>query len=334
MVARDHHNRSPRSETVLRAILLYLSKANWARHIITHWRIARRMADRFVAGDTLEEALAAVKRLNQKDIFTTLDHLGESVSTKEEALRARDAYIEALDTLHKAGAKSNCSLKLSQLGLQFDYDLCLSNMRSIAKCAAEFGMLVRIDMEDSTTVDATLQVYNTLCAEGCTNVGLVIQAYLYRSQADVEKLLANGTRIRLCKGAYNEPSTVAFPKKRDVDANFDKLTAMMIDGALSHGSEAASADGRIPPIPAIGTHDEDRIIFAREYAEQKGLPKEVLEFQMLHGIRSDLQDALVKEGYPVRIYVPYGTEWYPYFMRRLAERPANLWFFLSAFIRG
>jgi proline dehydrogenase len=334
MVARNHHNHAPRSKTVLRATLLYLSEANWARHIITQWRLVRRMADRFVAGDTLEDALAAVMRLNQKGIFATLDHLGEHVSSKEEALLARDAYIEALESLHKAEARSNCSLKLSSLGLQFDYDLCLSNMRSIASRAAEFGMLIRIDMEDSTTVDATLQIYNTLCSEGCTNVGLVIQAYLYRSQADVEKLLANGTRIRLCKGAYNEPGNVAFPKKRDVDANFDKITAMMIDGALSHGSEVASPNGRIPPIPAIGTHDKDRIIFAREYADQKGLPKEVLEFQMLYGIRGDIQEELAKAGYPVRIYVPYGTEWYPYFMRRLAERPANLWFFLSALFRG
>jgi proline dehydrogenase len=319
---------------VLRAILLYLSKATWARKIVTQWGLARRMAKRFVAGDTFDEALAAVQRLNQKGIFTTLDHLGEHVSSAEEALGATNAYIEILEKLYAAGAKSNCSLKLSQLGLQLDYDLCLANMRCIATRGAEFGTLVRIDMEDSTTVDSTLKIYNTLISEGLTNIGLVIQAYLYRSEADVAQLLQKGTRIRLCKGAYNEPGTVAFPRKKDVDANFDHLTAMMIDAALAHGSEASSPDGRVPPIPGVATHDESRITFARQYAAEQGLVKEALEFQMLHGIRSDFQEQLAEAGYPVRGYVPYGTEWYPYFMRRLAERPANVWFLISALLRG
>jgi proline dehydrogenase len=230
--------------------------------------------------------------------------------------------------------KSNCSLKLSQLGLALDYDLCLGNMRCIARRAAEFGTVVRIDMEDSETVDRTLQIYNTLREEGLTNIGVVIQSYLYRSEEDVEALLTNGTRIRLCKGAYNEPPEVAYPRKADVDANYDRLTAMIIEAAKKHGAEAASPDGKVPPIPGIATHDPERIEFARKHADRVDLPKGALEFQMLHGIGSDLQLELVKEGYPVRIYVPYGTEWYPYFMRRLAERPANLWFFIRSYLRG
>lgn len=319
---------------MLRAILLYLSSAIWARKIVMNWGVAQRMAGRFIAGETLDDALNAVRRLNQDGLYTTLDHLGENVTNAEEAIGATDAYIEILQKLDEAGVKSNCSLKLTQLGLALDYDLCLGNMRCIARRAGEFGTLVRIDMEDSSTIDRTLRIYNTLREEGMTNVGVVIQSYLYRSEEDVEALLEHGTRIRLCKGAYNEPAEVAYPRKSDVDENFDRITAMLIDAAKSHGSDPASADGKVPPIPGIATHDPERIDFAREYAERMGLPKEALEFQMLHGIGSDLQLDLARQGYPVRVYVPYGTEWYPYFMRRLAERPANLWFFLRSYLRG
>jgi proline dehydrogenase len=319
---------------MLRAFLLYLSNATWARRIVMGWSMAQRMASRFIAGDNFDAALDAVRKLNSNGLYATLDHLGENVTNAEEAIQATDAYIDAIQKLHEAGVKSNCSLKLTQLGLELDHDLCLGNMRCIARRAAEFGTVVRIDMEDSETVDRTLQIYNTLREEGLTNIGLVIQSYLYRSEEDVEALLANGTRIRLCKGAYNEPAEVAYPRKADVDENFDRITAMLIEGAKEHYSKPASTDGKQPPIPAIGTHDPGRIEFAKEYAEKIGLPKEVLEFQMLHGIGSDLQLSLVQQGYPVRVYVPYGTEWYPYFMRRLAERPANLWFFIRAFVRG
>ncbi|MGB2895569.1 MAG: proline dehydrogenase family protein [Anaerolineales bacterium] len=319
---------------MLRAFLLYLSNADWVRNIITRWRVARKMASRFVAGDTLDDALIAIRKLNEKGLLTTLDCLGENVTASEDAVKAKDTYLEMLERLHEAGVKSNCSMKLSQLGLELDFGLCLANMRSIASRAAEYGTLVRIDMEDSNTIERTLQIYNTLKDEGLTNIGLVIQSYLYRSEEDVRNLLEQGTRIRLCKGAYNEPAEVAFPKKSDVDANFDRLAALMIDAAQSQGSESASADGKFPPITALGTHDEKRTIFACTHAQKTGFPKEALEFQMLYGIRSDLQDALHASGYPVRVYVPFGTEWYPYFMRRLAERPANLWFFITALFRG
>ncbi len=309
---------------MLRAILLYLSQAIWARRIISSMGIARRMAMRFIAGETLEEALRTVEKLNQKGIFTTLDHLGEHVSSAEEALNATDAYVAIIEKLHEAGALSNCSLKLSQLGLQLDYTLCLSNMRCIATRASEYGTLVRIDMEESTTIDDTLRIFRTLQEEGLTNIGLVIQSYLFRSAADVSELLDLGTRIRLCKGAYKEPDSIAFTKKEEIDSNFDVLTSMLIEGALAHGSEPASPDGKIPPIPAIATHDKARIDFALTTAGAKGLSNSAIEFQMLNGIRSDLQIELAQSGYPVRVYVPYGTEWYPYVMRRMAERPANL----------
>lgn len=319
---------------MLRALLLYLSKAPWARKIVTRWKVARRTASRFVAGDQLDEAIAAVGALNASGPYATLDHLGENVTTAAEAKRAADDYLVIMERICQAGVKSNASLKLTQLGLALDYGLCLDNMRRILHKASECGLFVRIDMEDSASVDRTLQLYRTLKAEGLTNTGLVIQSYLFRSEQDVKALLAEGTRIRLCKGAYKEPPQVAFPRKADVNANYDRLAVLMIDAAKASGAVPGSEDGRIPPLPAIATHDARRIQFAKEHAAKVGLPKRALEFQMLYGIRSDLQFALADEGYPVRVYVPYGTEWYPYFVRRLAERPANVWFFVSNFFRG
>ena len=319
---------------MLRSILLYLSKAPWARRIITGWRFSRRAASRFIAGDTLDEAIAAAQALNQKGLLTSLDHLGEQVTNAEESTRATDAYMVLMDRICQSGVKSYASLKLSQLGLAVDFDLCLANLRRVVARADECGLFIRIDMEDSTTVERTLRIYRALRSEGLTQVGLVIQSYLYRSQEDLRGVLAEGTRIRLCKGAYMEPASVAFPRKADLDVNFDFLAKMMIDSAKAAGAEPGSANGRIPPIVGVATHDEKRIASARKYAEETSFPKMALEFQMLNGIRSDLQLKLAKEGYPVRVYVPYGTQWYPYFMRRLAERPANVWFFLSNYLRG
>lgn len=319
---------------MLRAILLYLSNASWARAMVTGWRIGRRMASRFVAGDSFDEALQAVRKLNSDGVFATLDHLGENVSNREEAQQAAHEYVEIFQQLHESGVSSNASLKLSQLGLNVSFDLCLENMRQIATRAREHGMLVRIDMEDSSTVDQTLEIQRTLRNEGLDNIGVVVQAYLYRSEDDLAQLMEEGTPVRLCKGAYKEPPEVAFPKKADVDANYDRLAARMIEAAVAAGSKPADPIGKCPPLAAIATHDEQRIAFAREHARKAGLPNEALEFQMLYGIRNNLLRQLSREGYPTRVYVPYGSEWYPYFMRRLAERPANLWFFLSAFFRG
>lgn len=319
---------------MLRAILLYLSRANWARRIVTEWRLARRAASRFIAGDTLEEALDVVQKLNEQGLFTSLDHLGENVSNPDEARRATDEYIEIMQQIDQRDVKSNISVKLTQLGLGLDFDLCLENMNCIAARAAEFGIMVRIDMEDAPTVENTLRVFHVLHDMGITNVGLVFQSYLYRTQEDIHAVLKEGAYIRLCKGAYKEPPQVAFPRKADVDSNYDTLATLLIDAAQASEAIPASPDGRVPPAAALATHDEKRIQFATKYAAEKGLPEKSLEFQMLHGIRSDLQVMLAARGYPVRVYVPFGTEWYPYFVRRLAERPANVWFIFSNLFKG
>ena len=319
---------------MIRAILFYLSKATWARRLVTEWRFARNAASRFIAGDTLEEALETIRTLNDKGLFVTIDHLGENVFTAEEAISAKDYYLETLLRIESSKAEANVSVKLSQMGLNVDFNLCLDNMRGIALQAAEFGIMVRIDIEDSPVVERTWQIYRSLSAEGVTNVGLAIQSYLYRSEEDARSLANKGAHFRLCKGAYKEPANVAFPRKADVDANFDLLAKILIDAALVDGTDPVISSGKIPPVTAIATHDIKRIDFARDYALKVGLPKRALEFQMLLGIRGDIQQSLVDEGYPVRIYVPHGTEWYPYFTRRLAERPANLWFFLTNFFRG
>jgi proline dehydrogenase len=218
--------------------------------------------------------------------------------------------------------------------LALDQELCAQNLKKILERAKQTGNFVRIDMEDSPYVDATLKLYRRMYEQfDLKNCGVVIQSYLYRSEDDVKGLSKLGTRIRLCKGAYNEPVKVAFPQKHDVDANFDRLTKLLIDGALESGSPVISDDGCVPPILAVASHDPHRLAFARDYAQEVGLSKGGLEMQMLYGIRRDLQIESVREGYPVRVYVPYGTEWYPYFVRRLAERPANLWFFVSNFFR-
>ena len=319
---------------MLRAFFLFLSRATWAKNLIMRWGFSRRAAARFIAGEQLDDAIRVVAELNRQGLFATLDHLGEHVTTPDEARRAADDYLVILDRICASGIQSNASLKLTQLGLGLDDALCLDNLRRILRKASECGVFVRVDMEDATTVDRTLEIYRVLRSEGLKNTGLVIQAYLFRSQADVRTLMAAPTRIRLCKGAYREPAHIAFPRKSDVDLNFDTLAAMMMDAALAHGSPPASTDGKIPALPAIASHDEKRINFARRYAEQIGLPKTALEFQMLYGIRTDFQLALAQAGHTVRVYVPYGTHWYPYYMRRLAERPANVWFFLSNYLRS
>lgn len=318
---------------MLRAILLYLSKAGWARRLVTGWEFSRRAAARFVAGDTLEEAVQVVLGLNNQGLLASLDHLGEDVQDLQMAVHATDDYIGLLERLDDSGCRSYASLKLSQLGLNVDYELCLGNLRCIARRAADMHTFVRIDMEDSPTVDQTVRAFQTLRDEGLTNLGLVFQSYLFRSEADQAAALKLGARIRLVKGAYREPPEVAFRKKAQVDANFDRMTAALLAHVCNAPDGAGSSDGRFPPIAALGTHDERRIRFACQRAEALGLPKSQLEFQMLYGIRGDLQLALARDGYPVRVYVPYGVQWYPYFVRRLAERPANLWFFLSNLFR-
>lgn len=320
---------------MLRSFLIYLSKAQWAQNIVTGWSFAWKAASRFVAGEKTEDAVRVVRDLNAKGINATLDHLGEHTSTAEEAAQATQDILAVLDEIDKAGVRANVSIKLTQIGMGLDESVCRENLQRILQRAREHGNFIRIDIEDTPYTDTTLAIYQSMLERGFTNrhFGMAVQSYLYRAEADTKALLANKTTIRLVKGAYKEPPDKAFPKKADVDANYDLLTRLLIDASLADRSKL-SEDGRVPPIPVIATHDEKRIEFTVSYANKVGLPKDGLEFQMLYGIRRDLQEKLAKDGYPVRVYVPFGTHWYPYFMRRLAERPANIWFFISNFFKG
>jgi proline dehydrogenase len=316
---------------MLRPLLLHLSHARWARNFVTRFRFARRAAARFVAGETLDEAITAVRALNAKGLNASLDHLGENVTTAADATRATEDYLSALDQIAASGIRSNVSLKLTQLGLEVDETICKHNLRRILEKAQATQNFVRIDMESTAYTGRTLAVFRALHRE-FNNLGLVLQAYLYRTEKDLLGLAEEKAPIRLCKGAYDEPPDKAFPRKADVDTNYLKLARNLLDHARA--VPPAADTGRYPPFAAIATHDEKMIVAAKTYAETQQIPRDYFEFQMLYGIRRDLQEQLAAEGYRVRIYVPYGTEWYPYFMRRLAERPANLWFFVSQLVRG
>jgi proline dehydrogenase len=320
---------------MLRSFLIYLSKAAWAQKLVTSWSFAWWAASRFVAGETIQDAIRVVRELNARGINATLDQLGEHTSSVEEANTSANAIASVLNEINKAGIKANVSIKLTQIGMALDEEICRQNLVRILEHAKHNCNFVRIDIEDTPYTDVTISIYKTLLERGFTTrqIGMAVQSYLYRAEADVRSLLELGTRLRLVKGAYREPADKAYPKKADTDANYDLLTKILIDGALRIESNTLSEDGRIPPIPAIASHDEKRIEFAKQYADKVGLPKNAIEFQMLYGIRRDLQEQLVRAGYPVRVYIPFGREWYPYFMRRLAERPANIWFFVSNFFR-
>jgi len=320
---------------MLRSFLIYLSKAAWAQKLVTSWSFAWKAASRFIAGERADDAIRVVRELNAKGINATLDHLGEHTSTADEASSATDDILSILDEIDKANVRANVSIKLTQIGMGLDESICRQNLIRLLERVRQHNNFVRIDIEDTPYTDITISIYDAMLERGFTTqqMGMAVQSYLYRSEADVRALFEKGTRFRLVKGAYKEPADKAYPKKADTDANYDLLTKIMIDCNVKMENNKLSGDGRIPPIPAIATHDEKRIAFAKQYAEKVGLPKEGIEFQMLYGIRRDLQEKLVKEGYPVRVYVPFGTHWYPYFMRRLAERPANIWFFVSNFFR-
>lgn len=319
---------------MMRSFLIYLSKAAWARKIVTGWGVAWRVASRFIAGDTLNDAIRVVRVLNDKGINATLDQLGESTTNMDEAARAKQGILTMIQEIARTGVRSGVSIKLSQIGLTIDQWGCTENLADILAEAQKHGIFVRIDMEDSPWTEITLKLFRQMHNErGFDNTGIVIQSYLYRSEEDIRLLASEGAKVRLCKGAYKEPPEIAFPDKKDVDECYDKLVEMLIDASIAHGMPTVSSDGKTPPIPAIASHDEVRIEKARQYAEKVGLPKGAIEFQMLYGIRRELQERLAAQDYPVRVYVPFGTEWYPYFMRRLAERPANVWFFVANFFR-
>jgi len=302
---------------VLRQILVRLSQQPQLRDFATHNGLARGMAERFVAGETLEKAIAVVRDVNARTMPATLDHLGENVTSKQEAIEATNAACSMLAALTSAGVDCNASLKLTQLGLDLGDELARENLQRIMDRAAESGTFIRIDMESSEYVDRTLDIFYRLF-ETYQNVGVVLQACLYRSAQDLERLIVAKARVRLVKGAYLEPASVAFQQKADVDANFVKLTEMLL------------ADAHYP---AIATHDPAMIAAAKRFAAGHQIAASSFEFQMLYGIRRDLQTSLVAEGYRMRIYIPYGSHWYPYLMRRMAERPANVMFVLGSIAR-
>jgi proline dehydrogenase len=298
---------------LFREALFHLSQERHLRDLATQNGLARKMAYRFVAGETLSEALDAVAEINRHDMTATLDHLGENVGSKEEADQATNDACHMLQEIARLGVDSNVSLKLTQLGLDLGDELALDNMRRVLEEAARHENFIRIDMEGSNYVERTLDLFYRLFEE-YKNVGAVIQAYLYRSASDVEHLNQVGARVRLVKGAYLEPETVAYQSKAEVDANFVKLTEMLLGGGN---------------YPAIATHDPNMIDAAKRFARQHDIEQTRFEFQMLYGVRRDLQSRLRQEGFNMRVYVPYGTHWYPYLMRRMAERPANVMFVLG-----
>jgi proline dehydrogenase len=307
---------------MIRRFLLYLSAAGWARGMVTRVGLARRVARRFIAGETIDDAVQATRALNQQGLLVSLDYLGESVEKAEDTHAVVSTYRSVIERIEREGLKAGVSLKLTHLGLDIGEDLCISNLRAILGEAKSRGIPVTIDMESSAYTDTTLRIYRRMRDEyGFDNVGTVIQAYLYRTKDDMRHLAKEGATIRLCKGAYLEPDTVAFPEKADVDANY----------------VAVARDYLQAPPPAylqIATHDENMIQAAEAVIREHILPPERYEFQMLYGIRSARQLELAKAGYQVRIYVPFGEAWYSYFMRRLAERPANLWFFVRSIFRA
>jgi proline dehydrogenase len=301
----------------MRKFFLFLSRQKQLRKWMETSRWARRLSGRFVAGDNLPDALATCQRINAEGIAVTLDHLGENVTSFAEAAASREAYLQALNEIDKLKINGNVSLKLSQFGMDLSLEKCAANVEALVRQAAALGTFVRVDMESSEYTDRTLDLVVGL-HERYKTTGTVIQAYLYRSRKDVEMLCARGIRVRLCKGAYLEPPAVAFPSKADVDRNFVELMNLLLETGV---------------YPAIATHDEKIIEQTKRFVESHGIPRDSFEFQMLYGIRRDIQKRLVKEGYKLRLYVPYGQAWYPYFMRRLAERPANVFFLARNLLR-
>ena len=301
---------------MLKQSLLYLSQSPTAKKVVTRTPVSRQMAQRFVAGDTLEEAVDAARALNAANLSVSLDYLGEAVENLQEAEAATDMVIRILETVKREGLDANVSVKPTQFGLDLDPDFCRRNIEMILQRARELGdgdgeIFVRLDMESSEYTERTVALVESLWEDGFHNTGTVLQSYLRRTPDDVERMIALGARARLVKGAYKEPETVAFPDNADTDRMFVEEMERLLDAGH---------------YPAIATHDDEIIDHARRYVWEKGISKDSFEFQMLYGVRRDLQARLREEGYNVRVYVPFGESWYPYLMRRLAERPANMIF--------
>jgi proline dehydrogenase len=301
----------------LRATLLYLSRHRKLREWAEHSRLARRISSRFIAGKTLDDALAVCRNLRAQGITATLDYLGENVRSLDEAAACRDICIRALGALHDAGLEPNVSIKLTQFGVDFSQQACEENVEKLVGTAAAIGGFIRIDMEGSAYTDRTLDLVRRIHLRQ-RSCGTVIQAYLHRSPHDLASLIEEGIRVRLCKGAYLESSDIAFPLKADVDSHYIGMAHHLLGATQTHPGY----------YPAIATHDERVIDRIERFATNNGISRDSFEFQMLYGIRRDLQKRLIADGYRMRVYVPFGEAWFPYFMRRLAERPANLLFLL------
>jgi proline dehydrogenase len=306
---------------ILRSVFIALSRNRLLRSFSERSGVGRRLSSRFVAGMEIEDALRVAEAVNQQGMAATLDSLGESVTSEVEAHQAAEVYHQLLDSIAARKLNANISVKLTQMGLALSPELALNIAESLAKHASATDNFVRIDMEDSSLTQVTLEIARRIHARPDLHgaIGIAIQSYLYRSQSDIELLLADGIRVRLCKGAYKEPAEAAFPRKAAVDANYIRLSCMLLDSPVYHG---------------LATHDETMISEAKSFARQHGIDPSRFEFQMLFGVRRDLQRRLVNEGYNVRVYIPFGREWYPYFMRRLAERPANVLFLARNFFRS
>jgi len=304
----------------VRAFFIWLSESRRLRAFAERSAVGQRLSHRFVAGESVEEALAATRAVNDLGMSVSVDNLGENVTNADEARHSAALYREMLDQIAARKLNANVSLKLTHMGLDVDEALAHQLVCGLVEHAARSGNFVRVDMEGSPYTQRTLQFVHKVHAEpgNAGRIGAVIQSYLYRSEKDVEELLARGIRIRLCKGAYQEAAEIAFPKKADSDANYVKLMKLLLKSGVYHG---------------IATHDERMIAATITFARAEKIPADAFEFQMLYGIRRDLQQQLVREGWRMRVYIPFGTEWYPYFMRRLAERPANAFFVMKNLFR-
>jgi proline dehydrogenase len=304
---------------MLRSTLLYLSNQPRVFRFVRNNKLAKKFASRFVAGETLPDALEAVKALNAKGITASLDLLGESVTNEKEARAAANDYLGILDAIRQQNLDANVSLKLTAMGLDISEELCVAIMYDVLERARKYDTFVRLDMESSAYTERTLRLFeDRLYPTYRNNVGIVLQSYLYRTISDVERAIELKCRVRLCKGAYKEPASVAYPDKKDVDANYIKCVHELLDKGN---------------YPGIATHDPAIINEVKRYVAEKNIDRSRFEFQMLYGVRRDLQEQLVKEGYNMRVYVPFGTQWYPYLMRRLAERPANVAFITGNVVR-
>jgi len=298
-----------------RSALIYLSRQEGLKDFAARFSLFKKLTTRLIAGESIDEAIAAIRELNAHGCSASFDHLNESVSSTAETEAEMREYLDVLRRIDETGINSNVSIKLTQFGLEMDPELAFRNARRVVEDAAGRGNFVRVDMEASNVTQATIDVFKRLRAEfGLNDVGIVLQSYLYRTMEDARDLLRIPARIRLCKGAYNEPPEVAYPNKKDVDDNYIRVMQLLLSSGIYHG---------------IATHDPRMIDATLEFAKREGVSKDGFEFQMLYGIRRDLQEQLARDGYGMRVYVPYGKHWYPYFMRRLAERPANIWFVLK-----